>query len=53
LSVPTQLAKENKRFLYADMKKGARGQNYDLGLQWLQDAGLITKLNRVSLPNIP
>jgi len=53
LSVPSQLAKENKRFLYSDMKPGARGRNYDMGLQWLQDAGLITKLTRVSRPNMP
>jgi len=53
LSVPVQLAKENKRFLYADLKAGARGRSYDMGLQWLKDAGLITRLYRVSRPNMP
>jgi len=52
-SVPTQLAKENKRFLYSDMKEGSRGRNYELALNWLTDTNLIHKLYRVSLPNMP
>jgi len=52
-SVPTQLAKENKRFLYADMKEGSRGRNYELALNWLTNTNLIHKLYRVSLPNMP
>jgi predicted AAA+ superfamily ATPase len=51
--VPTQLAKENKRFLYSDMKEGSRGRNYELALNWLIDTNLIHKLYRVSLPNMP
>jgi predicted AAA+ superfamily ATPase len=52
-SVPTQLGKENKRFLYSDMKKGSRGRDYADALQWLKDTRLIHSINRVSLPNIP
>jgi predicted AAA+ superfamily ATPase len=52
-SVPTQLAKENKRFLYADMKEGSRGRNYETALRWLEDTNLIHKIYRVSLPNMP
>jgi len=52
-SVPTQLAKENKRFLYSDMKEGSRGRDYEIALNWLTDTNLILKLYRVSLPNMP
>jgi len=52
-AVPTQLAKENKRFLYSDMKEGSRGRNYETALNWLTNTNLIHKLYRVSLPNIP
>jgi predicted AAA+ superfamily ATPase len=52
-SVPTQLAKENKRFLYSDMKEGSRGRDYELALNWLTDTNLVHKLYRVSLPNMP
>jgi predicted AAA+ superfamily ATPase len=52
-SVPIQLGKENKRFLYSDMKHGSRGRDYETALKWLEDAGLVLKLNRVSLPNMP
>jgi len=52
-SVPTQLAKENKRFLYSDMKEGSRGRDYETALNWLTNTSLIHKLHRVSLPNMP
>ena len=52
-SVPAQLAKENKRFLYSDMKEGSRGRNYETALDWLVNTRLIHKLYRVSLPNMP
>ena len=52
-SVPAQLAKENKRFLYSDMKQGSRGREYETALQWLKDTGLVYMLNRVSLPKTP
>ncbi|GHT48673.1 ATPase [Bacteroidia bacterium] len=52
-SVPLQLGKENKRFLYSEMKKGSRGRDYADALQWLKDTRLIHIINCVSLPNIP
>ena len=52
-SVPAQLAKENKRFLYSDMKQGSRGREYEIALQWLKDSRLLHVLNRVSLPMMP
>jgi len=52
-SAPAQLAKENKRFLYSDMKQGSRGREYEIALQWLKDSGLLFMLNRVSLPKVP
>jgi len=52
-SVPTQLAKENKRFLYSGMKEGSRGRDYELALNWLTNTNLIHKVYRISLPNMP
>ena len=52
-SVPTQLAKESKRFLYSDMKEGSRGRNYEAALDWLTSTNLIKLLHRVNLPNMP
>ena len=52
-SIPQQLGKENKRFLYADMKKGGRGRDYENALRWLIDAGLACRVRRVSRPGLP
>ncbi|WP_461247591.1 ATP-binding protein [Treponema sp. R6D11] len=52
-SVPTQLGRENKRFLYSGMKEGSRGRDYEAALNWLTNTNLIYKLYRVSLPNMP
>jgi predicted AAA+ superfamily ATPase len=52
-SVPTQLGRENKRFLYSGMKEGSRGRDYEAALNWLVNTNLIHKLYRVSLPNMP
>jgi predicted AAA+ superfamily ATPase len=52
-SVPVQLSKENKRFLYSDMKEGSRGRDYEIAMQWLKNAWLLHILNRVSLPKMP
>jgi len=52
-SVPTQLGRENKRFLYSGMKEGSRGRDYEAALNWLTNTNLIHKLYRVSLPNMP
>ena len=52
-SVPMQLAKENKKFFFGQIKKGARSSEYGLAIQWLVDCGLVYKVNRVNEPNMP
>ena len=52
-SIPAQLAKENKKFIFGVMKKGARAADYEAAIQWLVDAGLIYKVHRVSAPKYP
>lgn len=52
-SIPAQLAKENKKFIYSLIKEGARAKEYELALSWLIDCGLIYKIDRVTKPNIP
>ena len=52
-SIPAQLAKENKKFIYGLIKEGARAKEYELALAWLIDCGLIYKIDRVNKPNIP
>lgn len=52
-SIPSQLAKENKKFVYGQVKSGARAKDYELALSWLVDCGLIYKVNRVKKPSIP
>ena len=52
-SVPRQIAKENKKFIFGMLKKGARAKDFELAIQWLIDAGLIHKLCQVSKPESP
>ena len=52
-SVPMQLAKENKKFFFGQIKKGARSSEYELAIQWLVDCGLVYKVNRANEPNMP
>ncbi len=52
-SIPAQLAKENKKFIYGAVKPGSRAKDYELALSWLIDCGLIHKISRVSKPAIP
>lgn len=47
-SIPAQLAKENKKFIYGSLKKGARAKEFENAIQWLIDAGLVHKVMRVS-----
>lgn len=47
-SIPSQLAKENKKFIYGAVKKGARAKEFEDAIQWLIDAGLIFKVIRVN-----
>ncbi|MBW6487267.1 MAG: ATP-binding protein [Syntrophobacterales bacterium] len=52
-SVPAQLAKENRKFIYGLIRHGARAREYELALQWLIDCGLIHKVGRISKPAMP
>lgn len=52
-SVPTQLAKENKRFLYGDVKKGWRAKDLEDAMDWLLRAGLIYYCHRITKPALP
>lgn len=52
-SVPSQLAKDNKKFIYGALKKGGRATEFELAIQWLIDAGLVYKVQRVSDIKLP
>lgn len=52
-SLPTQLSKENKKFIYGVLREGARAREYELAIQWLEDSGLIHKVNNVTAPRMP
>lgn len=52
-SIPSQLAKENKKFIYGLIREGARAKDYEMALMWLSDCGLIHKVSRVNTPGIP
>ncbi len=52
-SIPSQLAKENKKFVYGVIRQGARAKDFELAIQWLTDCGLLLKSYRVSKPGIP
>ena len=52
-NVPTQLAKENKKFIYGLVREGARAREYEIALSWLIDCGLIYQVNRVNNSKVP
>jgi predicted AAA+ superfamily ATPase len=52
-SIPGQLAKENKKFIYGAIRQGARAKDYELAMSWLIDCGLVHKVSRVSKPALP
>lgn len=52
-SIPAQLAKENKKFIYGLIKEGARAKEYELAMLWLTDCGLVHKVHRVTMPHLP
>ncbi len=52
-SIPSQLAKDNKKFLYRTIKSGARAREYENALLWLKHAGLIHIVNKVNKPGLP
>jgi len=52
-AIPSQLAKENRKFIFGAVKSGGRAKEFELAIMWLQDAGLIYKVNRVSNASLP
>ena len=52
-SIPAQLAKENRKFIYGLVKEGARAREFEIALQWLQDMDLASKVFRISKPGLP
>lgn len=52
-SIPNQLAKENKKFIYSALREGARAKEFEVAIQWLIEAGLIYKTAHTSTPKIP
>lgn len=52
-STPSQLARENKKFVYTAVRTGARARNYEEAITWLVDAGLLCRVNRISKPGLP
>ena len=52
-SIPLQLAKENRKFIYGSMREGARAKDFEMAIQWLEDAGLIIRSYRITKPDIP
>lgn len=52
-SIPSQLSKENRKFIYGMIKEGARAKDFELAIEWLKDAGLIYKINRCKKAQLP
>lgn len=52
-NIPTQLAKENKKFIYVLVREGARAREYEIALSWLIDCGLVYQINRVTTSKVP
>lgn len=51
--IPSQLAKENKKFFYGRVRQGARAKDYETAIMWLSDCGLVHKVSRVNAAGIP
>lgn len=52
-SLPSQLARENKKFIYGAVRKGSRAKDFELAIQWLVDAGIVYKVSRIKEPKMP
>lgn len=52
-SIPSQLTKENKKFIYGLIKEGSRAKDYEMAMLWLTDCGLVHKVQRVTKPGLP
>ena len=51
--LPSQLARENKKFVYGAVRKGARAADFELAIQWLVDAGIVLRVHRISEARMP
>lgn len=52
-SIPSQLARENKKFVYSAVRPSGRARDFESAIQWLTDAGMVTRLPRIAKPGIP
>ena len=52
-SIPTQLAKENKKFIYNAIKKGSRAKEFETALTWLRNNGLVYQVHKITKPGLP
>ena len=52
-SIPSQLARENKKFIYSAVRPGARARNFEEAIRWLVDAGLLVRVDRITKPGLP
>ena len=52
-SIPSHLGRENKKLVFGHIAQGARARNYQSGITWLEQAGLVTKVRRISKPGLP
>lgn len=52
-SIPAQLAKENRKFIYGIVREGSRAKDYEIAIQWLSDYGLINRSMRIKKPGMP
>lgn len=52
-SIPAQLSKENKKFIYGAAKEGARARNFEAALSWLINSGLVYRVNKITKPDLP
>ena len=52
-SVPRQLGRENRKFVFGAVREGGRGRDFEEAIEWLRDAGLVAKVQAVSKPGIP
>ncbi len=52
-NIPSQLAKENKKFIYNALRQGARAKDFELAIEWLKEAGVVYKVGRINNPTLP
>ncbi|PKM60729.1 MAG: ATPase [Firmicutes bacterium HGW-Firmicutes-4] len=52
-SIPSQLTKENRKFIYGLVKEGSRAKDYEMAMLWLTDCGLVHRVSRVTTPSLP